>query len=680
MSKYSRLIKYRLTKSYSRVGRGTIALALSAFFFLNSGVAVAEPPLDPRLSVAATQKEYPTADAALLLDDINFTVNPDRSYVFEEHDAVKVITKDGIADNAVLTKIVDRTEARVEVVFARTVKANGLTLKAPAPEYSPLAPGQKAYGAVERFALKFPQVEVGDTVEFHIRTHYKARRGGHFWATTYVQNPMPIVDSTFTVTVPKNVYYQAKAVGGNRGSGQSRDFKKDGVSYRQQRWRITNEKAFEFSPLAPSALSLLKRIEVTSFRNWSEVAEFLGEEWKAQSHLPEGLALRVAGWLPSSGDTRAKASEVLRQLYSGKKVVGFISDEQKFHSPSDLVNHKLLSNSDAALLSSVALSAAGIPNIPVLSLGVSKSSLDDELPIPKKAEKILLKLPQRGRTALWMDPETSGFVVDSPPAGASDTAALSWDPRWGKRGLADLEVGSALSNREEMAIEGRLESNGRAELTVQFDRYGGNALDSRQAAREIQSDPRRVRDRTINTFFRNMARSYGRRARLLGQFFEPNPEAKDPFSLSFTVAVPGFGKTQGDTLLVPLPRFLSSNLRAAAKSRKRSTPLRFDQPYQQDIRIHLMFPKGSEIDYAPELVQKSSPEMDFLATGRAEGNEVWYVGRLTVRDPWVEKDAVNRAIAVLESAMKSENTIVKVRLPSKPASAKPPSKQEAGKG
>ena len=103
-------------------------------------------------------------------------------------------------------------------------------------------------------------------------------------------------------------------------------------------------------------------------------------------------------------------------------------------------------------------------------------------------------------------------------------------------------------------------------------------------------------------------------------------------------------------------------MRAAAKQRKRDTPLVFDQPYQKDVRIHLIFPEGSQVLEAPTSISKSTPEAEFVATGRAEGNEVWYVGRLTVYDPWVEGEALQRSLDTLMVASNSEDTILKVQL------------------
>ena len=91
-------------------------------------------------------------------------------------------------------------------------------------------------------------------------------------------------------------------------------------------------------------------------------------------------------------------------------------------------------------------------------------------------------------------------------------------------------------------------------------------------------------------------------------------------------------------------------------------PLVFDKPYQQDVRIHLVFPEGSKVKNIPEFVEASFPESKFYATGRAEGNEVWYVGRLTVMDPWTEDDALERSLKTLAEAVQSEDTILKVEL------------------
>lgn len=633
---------------------------LWAAFLVCPALAQVEP-LDPRLTVKATGEEYPSADAVLLLDDIRFDVKTDRTHIFDEHDAVKVLTKDGVDENDVLTRVLDESQAEIEVIKARTIKANGRVIKAPAPKIDTLAKDSKVYQSVKRWTLEFPDVEEGDIVEFHIRTVRKPLPGGHFWATTYVQNPMPIVDSTFTATIPSDVKFRYATPGVANRTPRDETVTVDGVECRRLSWAINNEKAYSFEALAPSTLSLLNRIEISSFQDWDEVAEFVGADWQKHSTLSEGLALRVAGWMPPSGSTRERAGAVLKELTSKRRIVGFLAEYPLFHTPSEVFDESMISEVDAALLTSASLSAAGIPNLPVLTLGVRSDHLGDELPHPEKIQKVALKIPVSDEETYWVDPENAGFLLSAPPLGTAGTAAISWDPRWND-GLQNLAGDSAYANREELAMEGRLDANGRAELTVQFDRYGGAALDARQAAREIKEGARGIRDRTLDTYFRNTARSYGQRARVLAQFFELDAETQDPFSLSYTLAVPNFARAEGNKLMVPLPQFLAANIRVAARHKRRSTPLKFEQPYQQDVRIHLLFPEGSRVVDAPETIERRTPEVDFVATGRASGNEVWYVGRLTVREPWVDEDGLERTLEVLSEAIKSERTVVTVTL------------------
>jgi hypothetical protein len=407
------------------------------------------------------------------------------------------------------------------------------------------------------------------------------------------------------------------------------------------------------------------RIEVSSFKDWQEVADYVGQRWKESSTISEGLALRIAGWVPSTADPVARAKSVLREISRNRRAASFLAEEPVFHKPSQVFPEELISLYDSSLLTSVALSSAGIPNVPVATTGVSTASLADELPHPEKIERIILQVPVAGDQSYWVDPETTGFLLSEPPPGTSDTAAFSWDARFssGVMGVRDLELASAVANREELAVEGRLERSGRAELTLQFDRYGGSALNARQAARDIKDGARGVRERALDSFFSSAAQAYGERARLLSRFFESDPEVPDPFSLAFTVAVPGFGRTENDVMTVPLPRFLSANIRAATMEKQRDIPLRFEQPYQQDVRIHLLFPEGSTVTEAPLRIERSTPEAEFVATGRADGNEVWYVGRLTVRDPWIDGPQLERTMEVLSTAIESEDTVIKVRLP-----------------
>ena len=654
-----------------------VSLLFAALLLILSPLA-AQTELDPRLTAVATPEKYPDAAAVLMLDDIRFDVLPDRTHIFDEHDAVKILTAEGIEDNANLVRMVDTSKSQVEVVLARTIKPDGRVLKAEAPRYSPLAQDSDVYRSVQRFGLTFPDVEVGDIVEFHLRTIHKPKRDGQFWATTYVQNPMPILDSSFTVTVPEGVDFRTATPGHLQDKPQESTVKKDGRNYRQLAWKIKDEAAYSYQPMAPKTVSLLKRIEVSSFQNWAQVTKWLEEDWRENSRYGPALSFRVAGWLPSTGSVEDRAGNLMKGLNQARKVAGFLGEEPDFHAPDALLDEKLVSPADVTMLSSVALSAAGIGNFPIATLGVKKESLADELPIPEKINKIILEIPRAGTTPLWFDPESPGFVQDALPTETSDTAALSWDLRFnaGDLDLVDLKTASAFANREELAVEGRLENTGRAELTVELDRYGANALDSRQAARDINREGRDARDRALQAFFSNTARTYGPRARLLSRYFEPDPETEDPFSVSFTVAVPGYGTKQDDTLLVPLPRFLPADLRAAAKERNRTTPLVFDQPYQKDVRIHLIFPEGSEVVEAPGTVKSTTPEAEFVATGRAQGNEAWYVGRLTVFDPWVEGDALARSLQALEAATESEDTILKVKLA--PGSDSMPNAEDEG--
>lgn len=650
-----------------QIRRGLAALALTGFLVAGAPTAWAQPSaVDPRITVAVQPADFPAANSVLMLDDIRFDVKPDRTHIFDEHDAVKILTLEGIDENGSLDRIVDVSEAKIDVLVARTVKANGKVINAAPAEITPLTRGSQVYDSVRRFSLRFPEVEVGDVVEFHLRTTHKPKPDGHFWATTFVENPMPIVDSSFTVTVPKDVYFQTATPGIAQGKAEEENVTVDGVEYRRLNWKVRDQKAFEPRPLAPSTLSLLKRIEVSSFRSWDEVADYIGKQWNESSTLSEGLALRVAGWLPQSNSTAVRTRALLKELGNKRKVASFLAETPSFHRPSAVFPEPVVSLPDSSLLISVALTTAGISNVPVATLGENRAALADELPNPEKVDRIILQVAGNDGQTYWIDPESPGFLLETPPSGTADTAALSWDSRFagGQKGLRDLDAGSALANREELAVEGRLERNGRAELSLQFDRYGGAALNARQAARDIGEGARGVRDRALDSFFNNAALAFGERARLLGRFFESDPEANDPFSLAFTIAVPGFGTPEGDTLNVPLPRFLSANIRAAALEKgRRDIPLRFEQAYQQDVRVHLIFPEGSKVLDAPARIEKRTSAAEFVATGRAEGNQVWYVGRLTVLDPWVDPPELAQVIGVLGSAIESEETTIKVSLP-----------------
>ena len=191
----------------TKTGKKSLVALLCAGILWTSAPAVAQrggEALDPRLTVKVAEHVPPDTNSVLLLDDIRFEVYPDRTHSFDEHDAMKILSKEGVEENATLVRVVDTSKSRIDVLLARTIKADGRVLEAPGPQLASLSPGSSGYDSVKRFSIRFPNVEVGDVVEFRLRTTHKKKRDGHFWATTYVQNPMPV--SYTHLTLPTTPY------------------------------------------------------------------------------------------------------------------------------------------------------------------------------------------------------------------------------------------------------------------------------------------------------------------------------------------------------------------------------------------------------------------------------------------------------------------------------------------
>lgn len=619
--------------------------------------------LDPRLTVEASAENYPGAQTVYLLDDLTFVVEPDRSHSLEEHNAIKILHSDGIESNRRLLRMVDITTTEIEIISARTVKADGRVINSPKPTYTAGGKENQTYENLRLFSLEFPDLQVGDTVEFHLRTTYQPKPGGHFWSATFVQNPIPLKQATFTFIVPEDVPYQTNTPGHPETQATETLIERDGVTYKHLHWKMGEEPSYEYPPLSPPALTLLKRVEVSSFMNWSEVAEYLQSDWDANHKVSDSILLRTAGWLPTVGDTGARAAGLIRELNRKRQVVGTMTHQPEFHSPEKLLDRETLFSSDISLLTSVVLSAAGIENIPVLILGFDSDILSKELPTPEKIEQVVLQVPRPGKDPLWFDPQNPSFLLHSAPPKAQGTVVFSWDSRFGTKDPVELKPSLPFNNREELVLEGRIEKNGRGEFSVQYDHYGQRAIDFRNFARELQEGPRETKERMLDSLFQNATRSFGQRARLITRFFEPDPDAVEPITLAFTVAVPGAGQLQDDILLVPLPRFLSSSVRSAARGYRQDTPLVFGEPNQLDVRIHLIFPKGSEVLNAADPIRYQTPEFELVVESRVHENEVWYVGNVTVNDPWVGSDRLEAVLEGLKLTTGSEDTILKVRLP-----------------
>lgn len=602
-------------------------------------------------------EQYPGARALILEDDITFELRPDGSTFYSEHDIIKPLTEEGAEEHGQLLRIYDSQTESVQVLRARTIKPDGSVLEVPSDQIvdEPLLEGSQVYAGHRKLSLAFPEATPGSVLEFHLVTYRKPRRDGAWWATTYVQNPDPILHSTFVATLPEGTRLHYATPGLKSAAPRKL---KDG-SVERYYWDVTNQPPLSPEPSMPPPLQLLHRIEITSFPNWASVGEWFGAGWSPQVEPDSKLGLLVAGILPSGGTSSERLQAVLEWLGSNKETLEFYIDEYTPRPVASLVDEKTLSTLDMAALTAAMLEFAGFQVDPVLAFGEPLPAQAGELPQPNKVQRVLLRVRDAG-DVYWVDPEHVGEMLASPPSGFQGSAYLV--P--GAQKLAELPVAAADLNRQELDVEARVDRSGRMEVGLRLVQYGDSGLPWREAARALAASGRRVREETLDRLFARLAGAFSPRARVHERYFNLQTSPGEPFDLSATLIIPGFVDQEGELHKLTLPVQVNDALRElAGQAEGRRYPIHFSHPFRDETRIHIVLPPESRIVELPPAVHVDTEYASFLSSTRAQGNELWYYSRLVVKKPWVSSEGFAQLVEVSRAATRSQETPVAYQPP-----------------
>ncbi len=611
-----------------RIWNARAVRALIGLLLLTS-VTWAQPDL--RFKDAPGLDEYPDAKALIIKDDIRFELQPDGSSVFVEHDAVKVLDMKGVEDYQTLTRLVELGQQRIEVVTAQTIAPDGSVSDQYKLTQTPMPGARGVYKNAQVFRIEFPDVKPGSVVEFHLRIHQVPRPGKAWWATTYVQNPDPILHSTFTAVVPTGepFYYSTP------GLGEVKPKRSASTEQDIYFWEVKDQPALLPEAGMPDTLSVLRRIEISSFKDWDALADWLHLAWDAGVEKSSAVQLKTAGLLPVVGDFDKRTRSLLSFIDSTFQVAGVLEDQFQPFPQDQLLEQERLSPIDLCALTFSMLKFAGYDGNLVYPLTGTKEGLASSLPTPDRLGQPLLRVRAVGHADVWFDSNNPGELAES-PAGHQGQAGLLVSKE--KPALFAFESTAPDQNRQELLVEARVDDTGRAEVGWKLEQFGlaGSAL--RSVARQLKEEKPAVRDRALARLFTNLSASISPQARVHSKFFNlKETDRSQGHDLSATVFIPAYVAKKNGTASIPLPIFVNGEMKSVLSSgRSRQYPVTFSHPFREEVRLKIIMPEQSKVVKAPPSIHVDTDVASFSSTSRVDGNVGYYFSRLVVKKPWVE--------------------------------------------
>lgn len=663
-------------QSHSR--RWRMALACAILALVAVAPAWAAPPrsllrVDERFRDAPGAEQYPRAAVLFLIDRIGFELEPDGHTVYTEHDAIKILTEEGAEGYGTLLRVYRRGFETVEVTQARTIGPDGLVTDVPAAaiQDAPLLPDAPLYADYRRLTVTFPQARPGSVVEFQLRTRRAPRPEGRWWASSYVQNPDPILHSTYTVKVPEGTDFRWVAP----GVGQTRPQESRDGGSRVLFWEVRDVPALQAEPAMPEMDLVLQRVEVSNFPDWCSVGDWLAPRWKAALADSEGVDIVASGVASSADPLPQRIQAVLDWAAAGRTVTSSIPENLEPHSAREVLDARILTPMDMAVLLTAVLSRVGVEAQPVLASPLPLADLERDLPGPETVDRVLLALPAGDGSFLWVDPASPGMLLSSPPSGAQEVGVVRLAPTGAV--MAATPASRPDENLRDVRIDARLQPDAGGELTMTLSARGLAGAMWTGLIRELANSPTAEREELLSRLFGFVAQGFAAEGRVYSHFFPETVDPEQPFQLSLTMMFADLASPdpEGKALAVPLPLYAGDRLVAfAQEGGPRRFPVHFDYPLRDDVRMHLTLPPGSRIQGVPQPVSVETPVGSYFATVRQEGPEVWFYSRLVVNRAWVGPEEFGhlRRLAEAQTSMLANPVIfVPPAAPSPPAPEEP---------
>lgn len=646
-----------------------------------SGLSPARSDPPPRSLLRVTDQfleapgadRHPQADILILRDDIRLVVQPDGSTSFHEHDALKLLNAEGVESYGSLSRLYRQGLETIHLERARTISPDGRIhdLAGPMIDDRPLFPGSPLYGDLRRLRLQFPEASPGAVIEFKIRTDRAPRPGGAWWGTSYLQNPDPILDSTFEVRLPLGAGLRWSAPGLTPSTPSRRQEGETQIL----RWEARQVAPLVQEPSAPPWTHLLHRVEVSSFQDWTSVGEWLAPRWREAVSQDRGVAMIAAGLNQGPGRPRETAAAILGWVASTKTPSELLSGHLEPHPAQEILRAELISPIDSAVLIASLLSRAGLTVTPWMVSEVPLETLRGESPDPETVGRLLLSFEHPPGETLWIDPSSPGELLEAPPEGAQGVAGLKLAPSGVE--LLTTPVSSPFAQRRLIHLALRLDPGGRAEASMDLSASGLAASPWRKVVGDLAGLPAPRRQGLLDELFSQIAGGFSLPGRVYATYFPTQLTPGQPFQCSLTLMFPSLGQlTAAGGRRVELPLALYGADRLAGLDREpeaRQYPIVIGTPLQEDLRVTLDLPPGSAVLRLPAPESITNELGSFFSTLRHEGDQVRLFSRLILRAPWIpaSKAPLLGELARAQRRLRETPLILKLPAPAPSTPARP---------
>ncbi|MDQ7822990.1 MAG: DUF3857 domain-containing protein [Candidatus Eremiobacteraeota bacterium] len=594
------------------------------------------------------------AGYTFIRDNIGLSVDDEGKMTQSENELIKIIDKKGVErfSQVVRTYCGDRQE--VSVIMARTIQPDGTSIQVPSTAIEdgpfPALKGVPLYKNLRVKIIKFPQVKEGSLVEYQLKTiGLKPYPGQPFWETSFTQDMGGLRETSFFLEVPRARVVHYFTPGHKNGMYEPRVSTQGGRKI--MTWQFRNVEPISEEIAMPPVQDIASRILVGSFTSWDEVGTLLRS--LMESHLACTAAMKEH-FAREVGNTTGEEAlkKIYRLLLKEREVenIGFGTGGYEFNDASALYSEKNVISRDFALLVLALLRDAGIEAYPVLVGSSAMGGIYREIPIIQQFDTVLVMARVEGKR-YWID-----------GTGVSTELGLLPSEIQGRPALIVYDKGTELTttpcsnyeaNREELRGEIKLGADGSVDGVIKMSEYGANKLQWQRIYNAVGTKEKQ-------NLARVLASQVNPVAMVLDYTIRDGMYEEVPFSIMMRFIINDFIEKSNDEWTSKLPLMGGGEMKdlLSIDASKRKWPIVVGSAFQEDRRFHLIVPPSVSVKSAPRTLLKENSVGSFQVVCNAQGSDINYYSRLTVKKGIVEPSEAPALIEILNAAVEAQKALI----------------------
>ncbi len=314
-----------------------LAVALAVLLAPAAGQARLEP-LELSEAVALMEElggleEYPNANTVVGFDRTYVTFDETGAYEEYNHTFVKILTDEGVDREGDTSVTYHQRYGTVEIVLARVIKSDGTEITVEDDLITDGTPPQIAAMDIyetdfrER-TIVFPNLEVGDAVEYLIHQTYEPLIEDHFNGFYLLQYTEPIVEASVTIEGPASLPLKHVAKDGDVEFTEATAA--DRLIYS---WVSRDAEKIEREMAMASPAQFATRVLVSTMHTWEELSRFgwklTHEKCVAEKSVKDVVAEVTEGLTTTEDKIRAIHYWIIENV----RYLGIAMDRSMFLEP-----------------------------------------------------------------------------------------------------------------------------------------------------------------------------------------------------------------------------------------------------------------------------------------------------------------------------------------------------------